>query len=187
MHTYSHAVFTWAATRYVKQEESHTAAWGAAGAALPDLPILAKAAHLLWYRRNSITKEEFLRALEYFEEPSGRLDLSLHSLVPVGTLIALYKALGLKKKDSKGTLLAFLLGWAGHNILDFPMHAEDARPLFWPLSKWRWKSPISYWDRKFYALPCLLVEHGAILTLVLTSLHQSYRATSGAEAEETSA
>ena len=177
MHTYSHAVFTWAAARYVKREASHAAAWGAAGAALPDMPTLAKAARLLWRRRGSIEKEEFLESLEYFKEPSGKVDLSLHSLAPVGALLALYKVLGLEDKDPKRALLSFLLGWAGHNVLDFPTHAEDARPPLWPLSKWRWKSPISYWDRKFYALPCLLVEHGAILTLVLVLLRQSYRVT----------
>ena len=45
MHTYSHAVFTWALARYLAPEESHAAVWGAAGAALPDVPTLAKAAH----------------------------------------------------------------------------------------------------------------------------------------------
>jgi LexA-binding, inner membrane-associated putative hydrolase len=178
MHTYSHAIFTWAAARYVKREESHAAVWGAAGAALPDLPTLAKAARLFWHRGNSLTKEEFLESLEYFEEPSGKMDLTLHSLVPVGTMLALYKALGLGKKDPKRALLAFLLGWTGHNLLDFPMHANDARPPFWPLSGWRWKSPISYWDRECYALPCMLVEHGIVLALVLAFLHQSYRDTS---------
>ncbi len=177
MHTYSHAVFTWAVARYVKREESHAAVWGAAGAALPDVPVLAKAAYLLWRHRDSMTKEEFLEALEYFKEPSGKLDLTLHSLAPVGALLALYKTLGLTNGDSKKALLFFLLGWAGHNILDFPTHAEDARPPLWPLSRWRWKSPVSYWDRKFYALPCLLAEHGAILALTLTFLYQSYRGT----------
>ena len=47
------------------------------------------------------------------------------------------------------------------------MHAEDASPLFSPLSESRWKSPVSYWDRKFYELPFLLVEHGVILALIL--------------------
>jgi hypothetical protein len=177
MHTYSHAVFTWAVARYVKQEESHAALWGAVGSTLPDLPVLGKATYLLWFHRDSLTKEEFLEALEYFKEPSGKLDLTVHSLAPVGALIALYKALGLENKDPKGALLSFLLGWAGHNLMDIPMHAEDARPPFWPLSRWRFKSPVSYWDRKFHALPCLLVEHGAILVLTMAFLYQSYRGT----------
>jgi hypothetical protein len=175
MHTYSHAIYTWAIVRYMKREASHAAVWGTAGAALPDLPVLAKAGYLLWSHRDSITREEFLEALEYFKEPSDKLDLMLHSLAPVGSVLALYKALGLKAKDSHRALLSFLLGWVGHNLLDLPTHAEDARPPFWPLSRWRWKSPLSYWDRKFYALPLILVEHVAILTLVLAFLHQSYR------------
>ncbi len=175
MHTYSHAVFTWAVARYAKQEVSHAALWGAVGSTLPDLPVLGKAAYLLWHHRESMTKEEFLEALEYFKEPSGKLDLALHSLAPVGSMLALYKALGLKSNDPKRALLSFLLGWAGHSLVDFPTHAEDARPPFWPLSKWRWKSPVSYWDRKFYALPCLLIEHAAILALALALLHQSYQ------------
>ena len=177
MHTYSHAVLTWAAARRIKGEEFHAAAWAAAGSALPDLPTLAKAARLLWRHQGSIEKEEWLDALEYSKEPSGKVDLTVHSLVPVGSLIALYKVLGLRRKDPHGALLAFLLGWAGHNLMDFPTHAGDARPPFWPLSRWRWKSPISYWDRKFYALPCLLVEHGALLALTLATLYQGYRST----------
>ena len=175
MHTYSHAVFTWAVARYVEREESHAAAWGAAGSTVPDMPTLVKAGYLLWRHRDTMTKDEFYEALEYYKEPSGKLDLSVHSLVPVGSLLTLYKLLGLKRKDPHKAMLYFLLGWAGHNLLDLPTHSSDARPLFWPLSKWRWKSPISYWDRDCYALPCTLAEHAIILTLILAFLHQSYR------------
>ena len=175
MHTYSHAIFTWALARYFDPEESHAAMWGAAGSTIPDVPTLVKAAHLVWRRQGEISKEEFkeefYEALEYYEEPSGKLDLTVHSLVPVAAMLVLYRTLELKDRS----LLYLLLGWAGHNLMDFPTHAEDARPPFWPLFKWRWKSPISYWDRKFYALPCLLVEHGTILALALAFLHQSYR------------
>ncbi|MGR3433709.1 MAG: cobalamin biosynthesis protein CobQ, partial [Shimia sp.] len=33
-----------------------------------------------------------------------------------------------------------------HLALDFPFHAEDARAHFWPISSWKFVSPISYWD-----------------------------------------
>jgi len=175
MHTYSHAILTWALARYLDPEESHAGLWSAAGSTVPDVPTLVKAARLAWKRRDSISKEEFreeyYEALEYYREPSGKLDLMVHSLVPVAALLVLFRTLEIKDRS----LLYFLLGWAGHNLMDFPTHAQDARPPFWPLFKWRWKSPISYWDRKFYALPCLLVEHGALLALALAFLHQSYR------------
>ncbi|MEM6727965.1 MAG: cobalamin biosynthesis protein CobQ [Pseudomonadota bacterium] len=33
-----------------------------------------------------------------------------------------------------------------HLAFDFPLHAEDARAHFWPLTDWKFISPISYWD-----------------------------------------
>ena len=181
MHTYSHAIFTWAIARYLKKEKFHAAAkWGAAGAALPDVPTFVKAARFLWRRRDSMYedgfKEDFLEALEYFQEPAGKVDLALHSLAPVGFALTLYKVLGVEEKDPNRALLAFLLGWAGHNVVDFPTHSSDARPPFWPLFGWRWKSPISYWDRKFYALPFIIVEHAAILALAAALIYESYDA-----------
>lgn len=34
-----------------------------------------------------------------------------------------------------------------HLALDFPFHAGDGRPHFWPLTSWVFDSPFSYWDR----------------------------------------
>ena len=33
-----------------------------------------------------------------------------------------------------------------HLATDFPLHTDDARPHFWPLTDWRFESPVSYWD-----------------------------------------
>lgn len=33
-----------------------------------------------------------------------------------------------------------------HLALDFPLHHDDGRPHFWPLSGWIFESPLSYWD-----------------------------------------
>lgn len=38
-----------------------------------------------------------------------------------------------------------------HIALDFPLHHDDGRPHFWPLSDWVFESPVSYWDRGHYA------------------------------------
>jgi len=37
-----------------------------------------------------------------------------------------------------------------HLALDFPLHHDDARRHFWPLSNWVFQSPVSYWDRNHY-------------------------------------
>jgi hypothetical protein len=162
MRTYSHALLTWAAARFLKPSEPGVAAWGAAGAALPDLPAIAGAAWLLARRRRAFSREEF--CAEACERgPFGAPDAILHSALPVVTLFALYGTTGLKKHDPRGTLCAFLLGWAGHVLADALTHAEDARPIFWPFSGWRFGSPISYWDSTRHARAFALVEHAAVL------------------------
>lgn len=39
-----------------------------------------------------------------------------------------------------------------HLALDFPLHHDDGRPHFWPLSDWVFASPLSYWDRAHGAM-----------------------------------
>ncbi|MFC6637418.1 cobalamin biosynthesis protein CobQ [Sulfitobacter sediminilitoris] len=34
-----------------------------------------------------------------------------------------------------------------HLTLDFPLHHDDGRPHFWPITSWVFESPVSYWDR----------------------------------------
>lgn len=34
-----------------------------------------------------------------------------------------------------------------HLCFDFPLHHDDGRPHFWPVSNWVYESPVSYWDR----------------------------------------
>jgi hypothetical protein len=38
-----------------------------------------------------------------------------------------------------------------HIALDFPLHHDDGRAHFWPVSDWVFVSPVSYWDRDHYA------------------------------------
>ncbi|MFK7854332.1 MAG: hypothetical protein AB8B79_09480 [Granulosicoccus sp.] len=38
-----------------------------------------------------------------------------------------------------------------HIATDFLLHNDDARVHFWPLSDWRFFSPVSYWDSRFHA------------------------------------
>ncbi|MEM6940197.1 MAG: cobalamin biosynthesis protein CobQ [Pseudomonadota bacterium] len=45
-----------------------------------------------------------------------------------------------------------------HLALDFPLHHDDGRPHFWPLSAWVFESPVSYWDRGHYAMYVAPVE-----------------------------
>lgn len=51
-------------------------------------------------------------------------------------------ALALKKRTAAVLAGAALL----HLVCDFLLHAKDAHQHFWPLSSWRFESPVSYWD-----------------------------------------
>ena len=55
-----------------------------------------------------------------------------------------------------------------HIAFDFPLHHDDGRPHFWPISNWVFESPVSYWDRNhgaFWVAPieAALVALGAIV------------------------
>lgn len=55
----------------------------------------------------------------------------------------------LVRKNS--VLVAFAAAALLHISTDFLMHHEDARAQFWPISNWRFLSPISYWDSTHHA------------------------------------
>ncbi|MEM7521268.1 MAG: cobalamin biosynthesis protein CobQ [Pseudomonadota bacterium] len=47
-----------------------------------------------------------------------------------------------------------------HLLFDFPLHHDDGRPHFWPLSDWVFESPYSYWDRRQGAMWIAPLEAG---------------------------
>ncbi|MEO1591115.1 MAG: hypothetical protein AAFU71_07465 [Cyanobacteria bacterium J06632_22] len=52
-----------------------------------------------------------------------------------------------KRFRQLGTLLAVCCASVFlHCLVDLPTHAEDAHRHFWPLSNYRFESPLSYWD-----------------------------------------
>jgi hypothetical protein len=81
-------------------------------------------------------------------------------------LIALGAVLAWKARAS--VWLAFFASMALHCLADLPLHREDAHAHFFPLSSWRFQSPVSYWDPAHYGLffagaETLLVIAGALV------------------------
>lgn len=62
--------------------------------------------------------------------------------------------------------LLFALGALAHLAGDLPVHADDAHPHFWPLTGWRFISPVSYWDPDHFGTIFSLAE--AVLGVVLS-------------------
>ena len=76
------------------------------------------------------------------------------------------------------SLLSRPRNWAGfgvalsgsallHSMIDFLCHRDDAHMHFWPLTEWRFRSPISYWDSAFYGTQFSLFEAALGLVFVI--------------------
>ena len=169
--TYSHALLTWAAARRLVPSGPNVAAWGALGAALPDLPAIAGALWLGARQRRRPTRRELCE--EACEKgPFGEPDAALHSAPPAVLLLAFCLTSGTSKRRPEPP--AFFLGWLGHVLADALTHAQDARPILWPLSRRRFRGPVSYWDRAHHALPFALAEHGALLFVAAWILSRDF-------------
>lgn len=118
--------------------------WAAmAGALLPDLSlyVLAGGALYLFGIAPQIVFDEL-----YFSQAWQTVFAIDNSFVLWGALflVSLWR----------GSPWAIALTGAGllHLCLDFPLHHDDGREHFWPLTAWVFESPLSYWDR----------DHGAM-------------------------
>ena len=127
-------------------------------------------------------REQRLDAI-YFTGTFGATGSALHSIVPDGSLPVLCLVLGLGRFDRRRVLLWFLLGWAGHTIVDFLTHMDDPRPLFWPFSDWRWSSPVSYYDPRYYGREFMLISHASMLAIVAVLFWRRLRERYGSERE----
>ena len=159
MRTYSHAILTYRALRRLG---ARTATVASLGAVLPDLPAIAGAAWLAANRLGRFSRRDFEAEVcgrGVFATP----DAALHSALPVALAAALAAPACLGRGSTRTALLSFLLGWAGHVAADVLTHGRDARPPLWPVSSYRFESPISYRERDRHALPLTIAEHAAVL------------------------
>jgi len=123
--------------------------WWLAGAVGPDLPAIARAVAL----RLAGCPPEAVLARTYHRSPWREVQLAAHSVWPP----LLTFALGRRGPGQLST------AWLAHLAGDLLTHHDDAWPLAWPLSRRRWRSPVSYWQRDHHA--CWLL--GADLVAVL--------------------
>lgn len=128
-----------------------------AGGLLPDLSIFALVG---WARFVENQPHRQIWRETYWQEPWQTLSAVSNSFVIWGC----------------AALLAYWLGWRivmfaaaamlVHLSLDFPFHASDAHKHFWPLTDWRFHSPLSYWNDHHHARWVGALE----LALVLASM-----------------
>lgn len=139
MNTPAHLIFGLAA--FGKPERKAVTAAAFAGALIPDLSLYLLAT---WHLQILGTPAQIVFGELYFSE-------SWQSIFRIDNSIVLWSlALGaaIMAKSKVGIALcgAALL----HLGLDFPLHHDDGRAHFWPISTWIFESPVSYWDRRHY-------------------------------------
>ena len=111
------------------------------GAAVPDLSLYLMVA---WEMRANGHSPDQVFGHDY-REPFWQIVFSIDNSVP---LYALLLALGLVA--GRGALTFFALAALMHLALDLPLHRDDARPHFRPITDWVFESPVSYWDPEHY-------------------------------------
>lgn len=134
MNTLAHVVVACAALNRRQAPKRNLAV--VAGALIPDASMFV---FFAWSRIRGWSGDETWN-VRYWMEPWQSLGAVSNSFIVFGGVLAL--SLWRKWPLIAVAAVAALL----HIALDFPLHADDAHRHFWPVSDWRFNSPISYWD-----------------------------------------
>ena len=112
-----------------------------AGSLLPDLSLYVLAIHSLFLLQ--IPPSVVFGELYFSDE--------WQSVFAIDNSVFVWLAIALAGGISRSPWL-LTLGLAGllHIAMDFPLHHDDGRQHFWPLSDWIFDSPVSYWDPAHY-------------------------------------
>ncbi len=143
-------------------------AWAAAaGGFAPDLPMLAIVAAL---RMSGHDFGEIFGTLYW--SPWWQIANAIGHNFILWTAVILV-SLNLRNSEKQrvafwtNLALPFAAAALVHSCADFLVHREDAHMHFWPLSQWRFISPVSYWDRNHYGAQFSLFEAALGISMAL--------------------
>lgn len=119
-----------------------------AGAIVPDLPIVV----LYLYERARKTPPDVIWSVCYQHEHWLAIIHGAHS-VPLAILGMLAGWLA-----HEPAIILFFTSVLAHATCDFPLHAIDAHRHFFPISDYRFISPISYWDTRYHGRKVAAIE-----------------------------
>ena len=156
MNTPTHALVAFAALS--KRGERPRNLWALAGGLIPDLAIFLWAP---WQRWGLGRDWGAIWQQHYFEPPMQTL-IALFNSVPIYTGLL---ALGLWRRGKVWATMLWVFAAAAllHIALDAPVHGHDAYRHLWPLSDWRFFSPVSYWETDLHARWVSLAELAIVL------------------------
>lgn len=162
MNTPAHALLNLALLSRRPASHAHSGAI-IVGAVIPDIAIiLFYAWHLLLG-----TGETQIWSVEYYR-PLWQAGFDAFNSIPL-MLIAMLLCWKLRHP----LWLTFFASMLLHCFGDLPLHHDDAHRHFFPLSDWRFSSPVSYWDPAHYGQWASLAE---IFAVAGASLYLTWRA-----------
>lgn len=127
-----------------------------AGGLAPDLPMLAM---ILWSTRILGLPEHKVFGESYYSDAWQAVFAIDHGLLTWGALLVfalLRRSLVLRAFAGSGLLHAFA---------DLLTHHDDARRQFWPMTDWVFRSPVSYWDARYFGNAFAVFEVGLVVAL----------------------
>lgn len=128
------------------------------GGLVPDLAIFVVFG---WERLINGVNESNLWRDVYWQEP-------WQTLVAIGNSAPLYAVLLLGARLFRLPLLTvFAVAALLHLMLDFPVHHDDAHPHFWPVTDWRFHSPLSYWNHNHFGGIVSMLELALAVVLII--------------------
>jgi membrane-bound metal-dependent hydrolase YbcI (DUF457 family) len=158
MNTQSHVLL--GVALFSRREVPGTGIAAVMGSLAPDLPLYALFAIA---RMSGYSNSQFFRDM-YWREPVPTMMGASHSFIIYGVLLLVGLVLW-RRQEGPG----FAAGWAKphrarfgqllsvfslaaliHALFDFLLHNDDAHMQFWPLLRWQFHSPVSYWNPAHY-------------------------------------
>jgi hypothetical protein len=138
MNTPAHAVLNLVLLGATK--EPRRAAPVLAGAVVPDLPMVV----LYAYERLRGMPEAWIWRTAYYD-PRWQMGIdALHSFPLILALLGAALFLGWPRVVLLGASMML------HATVDFFLHHDDAHRHLFPLLDWRFASPVSYWDPRYF-------------------------------------
>lgn len=128
------------------------------GGLLPDMP-----AYVFFFYNTVIlgVSQQQLWDVLYFDSAWTPYVTLSHSFILWPALLLLGHVVG------KKLLFWIAAGGILHSFMDFTVHVDDAYRHLWPLTDWKFESPLSYWDPNHYGNIVGSLDTIAVLLLLV--------------------
>ena len=119
------------------------------GSLMPDIPIYL----FYFYQKIIAGMSERTIWVELYFRPSWQ-----NFFDPFHSFPVLLLAATLSYKFGRTGFTFFFLSMSLHSLCDLPLHNDDAHRHFFPISDYRFLSPLSYWDSRHYGGLVSIIE-----------------------------